>query len=396
MQPQLNFHCREVGEQPCPAWPAPDSPPPWPFNSVRCCPRPPPAPTRDAATPSVPYFCPMHVAMATQERPQFPLLYFKRCPNCRVSDDVQWSTNGNSSSASSSSSPAVVVLPPPPWPFNSVRCRARPPPAPTRDAATPSVPYFCPMHVAMATQERPQFPLLYFKRCPNCRVSDDVQSSTNGNSSSASSSSSPAVVVLPPPPPPPPLLSHFDPWDNYLFRSSRTSSEDSPPPEYPTLPWRPPSPPSPTLESPSDHRGGGRLPLAAPRETFEARALATVTVSDDAAPAAACAVCTDALPLGAAACQLPCGHLYHSDCIVPWLALRSSCPVCRRSVPMFAAPTSTTEEITTIQPSPPPLDIDPQLTATPRRRSLPVARRIRVICRRMLNYMEMSRGRQPN
>ncbi|KAL5201588.1 hypothetical protein ABZP36_035942 [Zizania latifolia] len=362
----------------------------------------------------------------------------------------------------------------PAWPFNSAL--PRPPPAPTRDAATPSVPYFCPRNVAVATQERPPFPLFYFQRCPDCRVRDDVherQLPSCSSSSSASSSSSPAVVL----PPPPPLLSHFDPWDNYLFRSSRTSFEDWPPPESPTSPRRPPSPPSPTVESPSDHRGGGGLPLVAPRETFAAQALATVTVSDDAAAAcavctdalpvgaaacrlpcghlyhsdcivpwlalrsscpvcrrsvsppsptvespsdhrgggglplaapretfaaqalatvtvsddaaAACAVCTDALPVGAAACRLPCGHLYHSDCIVPWLGLRSSCPVCRRSVPMFPSPTSTTEEITftRIQPSPPPLDIDPQLTATNRRRSLPGVRQIRMICRRILNYI---------
>lgn len=46
-----------------------------------------------------------------------------------------------------------------------------------------------------------------------------------------------------------------------------------------------------------------------------------------------CAVCKDDILLEVKVKRLPCSHYYHGDCIIPWLSIRNTCPVCRYELP---------------------------------------------------------------
>ncbi|XP_015438566.1 PREDICTED: E3 ubiquitin-protein ligase RNF115 isoform X2 [Dufourea novaeangliae] len=45
-----------------------------------------------------------------------------------------------------------------------------------------------------------------------------------------------------------------------------------------------------------------------------------------------CSVCWEDFKLSEPVRQLPCQHLYHAPCIVPWLELHGTCPICRQSL----------------------------------------------------------------
>ncbi|OXU22570.1 hypothetical protein TSAR_015505 [Trichomalopsis sarcophagae] len=45
-----------------------------------------------------------------------------------------------------------------------------------------------------------------------------------------------------------------------------------------------------------------------------------------------CSVCWEDFVLEESVRQLPCQHVYHAPCIVPWLELHGTCPICRQSL----------------------------------------------------------------
>mmetsp|Transcript_54827 Transcript_54827/g.152052 ORF Transcript_54827/g.152052 Transcript_54827/m.152052 type:complete len:391 (-) Transcript_54827:142-1314(-) len=46
-----------------------------------------------------------------------------------------------------------------------------------------------------------------------------------------------------------------------------------------------------------------------------------------------CSICLDELVAGQPALRIPCGHLYHEDCVKDWLRKSNECPVCRFELP---------------------------------------------------------------
>ncbi|KAJ8907174.1 hypothetical protein NDN08_003656 [Rhodosorus marinus] len=53
-----------------------------------------------------------------------------------------------------------------------------------------------------------------------------------------------------------------------------------------------------------------------------------------------CAICLDDFESGQTARQLACNHVYHKDCIDPWLLQSSSCPICKRVIGELPPPLS--------------------------------------------------------
>eukprot|EP00252_Welwitschia_mirabilis_P000291 TRINITY_DN1032_c0_g1_i2.p1 TRINITY_DN1032_c0_g1~~TRINITY_DN1032_c0_g1_i2.p1 ORF type:complete len:239 (+),score=6.54 TRINITY_DN1032_c0_g1_i2:295-1011(+) len=79
-----------------------------------------------------------------------------------------------------------------------------------------------------------------------------------------------------------------------------------------------------------DESSAGRGPPPASQASVEALENVRISAKDAIGQ---CAVCKDDFELGKEATRMPCLHVYHSDCILPWLERHNSCPVCRFEMP---------------------------------------------------------------
>ncbi|KAL4608064.1 E3 ubiquitin-protein ligase RNF126-like isoform X3 [Arapaima gigas] len=70
-----------------------------------------------------------------------------------------------------------------------------------------------------------------------------------------------------------------------------------------------------------------------PADQDKIKSLPTVQVTEEhVGSGLECPVCKEDYSVGESIRQLPCSHLFHNDCIVPWLEQHDTCPVCRKSL----------------------------------------------------------------
>uniref|UniRef100_A0ACD5Z396 Uncharacterized protein n=1 Tax=Avena sativa TaxID=4498 RepID=A0ACD5Z396_AVESA len=84
----------------------------------------------------------------------------------------------------------------------------------------------------------------------------------------------------------------------------------------------------------AEHESPAKGGRAAAKAAVEGLPTVVVPEADSARGGAAqCAVCKERIEAGEGARRLPCAHVYHDGCILPWLAIRNTCPLCRHELP---------------------------------------------------------------
>ncbi|XP_022147728.1 probable E3 ubiquitin-protein ligase RHC1A isoform X2 [Momordica charantia] len=77
-----------------------------------------------------------------------------------------------------------------------------------------------------------------------------------------------------------------------------------------------------------------RDPVPAPASHSSIEAMPTIKINQmHLGTDSHCPVCKEKFELGSEAREMPCNHIYHSDCILPWLVQHNTCPVCRLELP---------------------------------------------------------------
>lgn len=59
------------------------------------------------------------------------------------------------------------------------------------------------------------------------------------------------------------------------------------------------------------------------RDAVHELRLITIQIED------VCPICQEIMPVGSKAKCMPCGHKFHDDCLISWVAKNNTCPMCR-------------------------------------------------------------------
>lgn len=81
----------------------------------------------------------------------------------------------------------------------------------------------------------------------------------------------------------------------------------------------------------------GAGPPPASKDQIDALPMTTI-VQEQLNSCLQCNVCMEDFELNERVRRLPCKHLFHGDCIVPWLQLHGTCPICRQSIDVRLPP----------------------------------------------------------
>ncbi|KAJ8029740.1 hypothetical protein HOLleu_29212 [Holothuria leucospilota] len=77
----------------------------------------------------------------------------------------------------------------------------------------------------------------------------------------------------------------------------------------------------------------GQGPPPASKDDIDKLETIKLTAADTAASSSnECPVCKDDFSIGDEVKKLPCEHIFHPDCVVTWLKMHNTCPVCRRAI----------------------------------------------------------------
>ncbi|KAI3912878.1 hypothetical protein MKW98_012820 [Papaver atlanticum] len=79
---------------------------------------------------------------------------------------------------------------------------------------------------------------------------------------------------------------------------------------------------------------GSRLLRVPPASKEVVANLPTIIVTEETLTRCTeCAVCSENLVINDKMQELPCKHLFHPLCLMPWLDKHNSCPICRHELP---------------------------------------------------------------